>query len=86
MRAEKKGDCIMEDKIIVVTARQAAKMFPRDKEVFRRAKALQDADIEPYIDEDSPELPDLEPKKRESIFTNILNYFRSRSKAGVSPS
>jgi len=68
----------MEDEYIVMTARQAAKI-PIDPEVLRRAKALQDADIEPFMDEDSPEMPDL-PPRQESVFTRFFNWLLGRQK------
>jgi len=64
---------------IVMTARQAAKV-PIDEEVFAINKALQDADIEPFMDEDSPEMPDL-PEKQPSVFANLFNRLRGRVKA-----
>jgi hypothetical protein len=69
----------MKEKYIVMTASEIDKKYPLDRELFRRLKALQDADIEPYMDEDSPELPD-SPEKPESIFTRIFNRLRSKPK------
>jgi len=69
----------MEDKLIVMTSKQIDEAFPIDKELFHRLKAMQDADIEPFIDEDSPELPDL-PEKQPGIFENLFNRLRRRTK------
>jgi len=69
----------MEDEYIVMTARQIRKKYPRNKDVFAINKALQDADIEPFMDEDSPEMPDL-PPRQESIFTRFFNWLLGRQK------
>ena len=65
--------------MIVMTAKQAEKAFPMSKELIAEIKAMQDADIEPFIDEDSPELPDL-PKKQTGIFETLFNRLRKRTK------
>ena len=68
--------------MIVMTAkqiRQMRKQCPRDPEKIRCIKALQDADIEPYMDEDSPEIPDL-PPKRDGLFTRFFNWLLGRPK------
>jgi len=64
--------------MIVMTAKQIREA-PIDEEKFRRIKALQDADIEPYMDEDSPEIPDL-PPKRDGLFTRLFNWLLGRPK------
>ena len=65
---------------VVMTAREIRKKYPMSKELIAEIKALQDADIEPFMDEDSPEMPDL-PEKKPSLFANLLNRLRGRIKA-----
>jgi len=48
----------MENKTYVMTAKQAAKAFPRDKELYARLRVLQDSGFEPYIDDEHPDVPD----------------------------
>jgi len=64
-----------------MTARQAAKAFPIDKELYARLRAMQEAGIEPYIDDEHPDISDemmeeYEKKKLRSHKSfNILNFF-----------
>jgi hypothetical protein len=80
----------MENKVYVMTAKQARKMFPIDKEKFRQLKALQDAGIEPYFDDEHPDIDVYCPnylqemqkrhQKKEGILTKIFNRLRSKPK------
>ncbi len=73
----------MENKVYVMTAKQAAKAFPIDKELYARLKALQDSGFEPYIDDEHPDLSDearIVKPSIISIFDSILKKLRSSSK------
>jgi len=70
----------MENKVYVMTAKQAAKAFPRDKELYARLKALQDSGIEPYIDSEHPDLSDEARIVKPNIFDGIFKGLHSRSK------
>ncbi|MDR2594149.1 MAG: hypothetical protein LBC87_05195 [Fibromonadaceae bacterium] len=48
----------MENKVYVMTAKQAAKAFPRDEELHARLKVLEDSGFEPDFDDEHPDLPD----------------------------
>jgi hypothetical protein len=74
----------MENKVYVMTAKQVAKAFPRDKELYARLKVLQDSGFEPYIDDEHPDLSDearyakkkLGLHKSFNIFNLFWNIFR----------
>jgi len=72
----------MENKVYVMTAKQAAKAFPRDKELHAQLKALQDSGFEPYIDDEHPDLSDearfVQPNV--NIFNSIFKKLRSSLK------
>ncbi|GBU25101.1 hypothetical protein R83H12_01740 [Fibrobacteria bacterium R8-3-H12] len=70
----------MENKVYVMTAKQAAKAFPMDKELHARLKALQDSGFEPYIDDEHPDLSDEARMVKPSIFESIFKKLRSSSK------
>ncbi|MCL1957778.1 MAG: hypothetical protein FWF63_10675 [Fibromonadales bacterium] len=74
----------MENKVYVMTAKQAAKAFPIDEELYARLKTLQDSGFEPDIDDEHPDLPDeaimVKPSIFESIFKNLRNRFKMRKK------
>jgi len=72
----------MENKVYVMTAKQAAKAFPRDEDLHARLKALQDSGFEPDFDDEHPDLPDdaIMVKSDINIFDNIFKKLRSRSK------
>jgi len=74
LQVEKKGDGIMENKVYVMTAKQAAKAFPRDEDLHARLKALQDSGFEPDFDDEHPDLPDdaIMVKSDINIFDNIF--------------
>ena len=66
-----------EDKVYVMTARQAAKAFPRDKELYARLGAMIDAGYEPEIDDEHPEVTGDDPRFVEvSEFDLFLENFR----------
>jgi len=68
----------MENKTYVMTAKQAAKAFPRDKELYARLKVLQDSGFEPYIDDEHPDLPDEEVKiVKPNILSILSGIFKS---------
>ncbi|MCL1966675.1 MAG: hypothetical protein FWF67_02200 [Fibromonadales bacterium] len=56
-----------------MTAKQAAKAFPKDKELHARLKALQDAGYEPDIDEEHPDASDETRFVRVSEFDIIID-------------
>jgi hypothetical protein len=70
----------MENKVYVMTAKQAAKAFPRDKELHARLKALQDSGFEPDFYDEHPDLPDEAMLVKPSIFDVILKKLRGSSK------
>jgi len=72
----------MENKVYVMTAKQAAKAFPRDEELHARLKALQDSGFEPDFDDEHPDLPDdaIIVKSDINIFGSIFKKLRSRLK------
>ena len=69
-----------EDKIVYMTAKQIRKKYPIDEAVMARIKALQDADIEPFFDEDCPDIdvyhPDEPKKHKESLLSKVFGFFR----------
>jgi len=60
-------------KVYVMTAKQAAKAFPKDKELHARLKALQDAGYEPDIYDEHPEVTDDPRFVRVSEFDMIID-------------
>jgi len=66
----------MENKTYVMTAKQAAKAFPLDKELYARLRAMRDSGFEPYIDDEHPDLPDdieiVKPKTFSDIFKSLF--------------
>jgi len=72
----------MENKVYVMTAKQAAKAFPRDEELHARLKALQDSGFEPDFDDEHPDLSDdfILVKPSINIFDGIFKKLRSRLK------
>jgi len=72
----------MENKVYVMTAKQIAKTFPRDKELYARLKALQGSGFEPYIDDEHPDLSDeaIIVKSNINIFDSIFKKLFSRLK------
>ena len=63
-----------------MTAKQIAKVFPKDKELHARLKALQDSGFEPDFDDEHPDLPDDAIMVKPSIFDSIFKKLRSRFK------
>jgi len=51
-----------ENKVYVMTAKQAAKAFPLDKELYARLGELIDAGYEPEIDDEHPEMTGEDPR------------------------
>ncbi|MDR2554903.1 MAG: hypothetical protein LBC64_05690 [Fibromonadaceae bacterium] len=48
----------MENKVYVMTAKQAAKAFPIDEKLYARLKELEDSGFEPDIYDEHPEVTD----------------------------
>jgi len=67
-----------------MTAKQAAKAFPLNEELYARLKVLEDSGFEPDFDDEHPDLPDdaimVKPSIFESIFKNLRNRFKMRKK------
>jgi hypothetical protein len=70
----------MENKVYVMTAKQAAKAFPIDEELYARLKVLQDSGFEPDFYDEHPDLPDEAMLVKPSIFDVILKKLRGSSK------
>ncbi|MDR2582561.1 MAG: hypothetical protein LBC75_03680 [Fibromonadaceae bacterium] len=82
LQVEKKGDGIMENKVYVMTAKQAAKAFPLNEELYARLKVLEDSGFEPDFDDEHPDLPDdaIIVKSDINIFDSIFKKLRNRLK------
>ena len=70
----------MENKVYVMTAKQAAKAFPLNEELYARLKVLEDSGFEPDFDDEHPDLPDDAIMVKPSIFDSIFKKLRSRFK------
>ncbi len=76
-----------EGKIICMTSKEIDKYYPLNKEVVARTKAMQDADIEPFFDDEHPDIDVYHPEKpyKESVLSKLLNHlfgiFAPRSSA-----
>jgi len=66
-----------EDKVYVMTAKQAAKAFPLDEELYARLGEMIDAGYEPEIDDEHPEVTGDDPR-----FVEVKSDFQLRNLFG----
>lgn len=76
-----------KDKIIYMTGSQIDKLYPIDKKLLAKLKAEQEAGIEPFFDNEHPDIDVYHSKISikggflSKFFNNIFNFFSFKSTA-----